>query len=223
MSSVIDPTSNAFVALGAFISTSGHQRVARAIYELLATGSPAQPTAIAERSRVSVAEVERYLGEWPATFRNSDGAVTGFFGLASHPGYRHRLDVEGLGTAWTWCTYDPLFITRVLGVTGVVTSQCPVTGTTVRLVVTPQGVAEVEPSTAVMSMLSPDRASVENIITSLCRYIALFGTTEHAHSWTSADPGTFVVSIDDAFEIARRMTDSVFGAVLDTWDAEMVD
>lgn len=216
MSPIIDSTSNAFIALSGFIATPGHQRVALAIYELLATGRPAHPDGIAERAGVSVAEVEAYLRACPATFRDTQGAVTGFFGLASHPGYSHRFDVEGVGTAWTWCTYDPLFITQVLDVTAVVTSRCPITGTEVRLTVTPEGVRDIEPSTAVMSMLSPDRASVENIITSLCQYILLFATPDAAHSWTRENPGTFVVSADDGFEIARRMTDSVFGSVLNT-------
>jgi alkylmercury lyase len=218
MSPIIDSTSDAFVALSGFIVTPGHQRVALAIYELLATGRPAHPDEIAERSGVSVLEVEAYLGAWPATFLDAQGAVTGFFGLASHPSYSHRFDVEGVGTAWTWCTYDPLFITRVLGVTAVVTSRCPISGTAIRLTVTPEGVRDIKPSTAVMSMLSPDQASVENIITSLCQYILLFATPDDAHYWTSENPGTFVVSIDDGFEIARRMTDSVFGSVLDAME-----
>jgi alkylmercury lyase len=215
MGLMIDSTSDAFIALGGFVATPGDQRVAVAIYELLATGRPARPDEIAERAGASVVEVESCLSAWPATFRDAHGGVTGFFGLTIDPVYSHRIDVEGVGTAWTWCTFDPLFITRVLDVTAVVTSRWPVTRTTVQLTVTPEGVRDVEPSTTAMSMLSPDHASLDNIITSLCRYIMLFATPEAAQSWTSENPGTFVVSIDDGFEMARRMTDRVFGSVLD--------
>ncbi|MGH9113998.1 MAG: organomercurial lyase [Acidimicrobiales bacterium] len=216
MSSVIEDTSHAFITGSGFLRAPEDQRVARAIYELLATGQPAPPDEIAERAGVAVADVEGRLGSWPAIFRDAGGGVTGFWGLASDQVSNHRFDVEGVGTSWTWCAYDPLFIARILGATAHVTSQCPVTDITVRLTVTPEGVRDIEPATATLSMLSPDRASFDDVITTLCHYILFFATPEAALSWTSEQPGTFVVSIDDGFEIARRMTDSVFGAVLAT-------
>lgn len=214
MSSVIENTSHAFITGSGFLRTPEDQRVARAIYELLATGQPAPPNEIAQRAGVAVADVEGRLGTWPAIFRDAGGGVTGFWGLASDQVSHHRFDVEGVGTAWAWCAYDPLFLARILGATAHVSSRCPVTDTAVRLTVTPEGVRDIEPATATLSMLPPDTASFDDPITTLCHYIHFFATPEAAHSWTSAQPGTFVVSIDDGFEIARRMTDGVFGSVL---------
>ena len=65
-----------------------------------------------------------------------------------------------------------------------------------------------------MSMLSPDHASIENIITSLCQYIRLFENQDAATTWIGEHEGTFVVSVDEGFEIGRHMTDALFASVL---------
>ena len=209
----IAQTGDAFIGLAGFIRTPSDQRIALAIYEILATGHHAYPDTIASRCGVAADAVESALRAWPATFRADDGAVTGLFGLSADE-HNHRLDIEGFGTSWTWCTFDPLFIVRVLGVTGLVTSQCPVTGTSIQLTVTPEGVIDHQPSGVVMSMLSPDHASIENIITSLCQYIRLFENQDAATTWIGEQKGTFVVSVDEGFEIGRHMTDALFASVL---------
>ena len=133
LASMIDRTSDAFVAGCGFLHEPRHQRVGAAMYRILAGGQPASIADIASRAEVTTAEVEEWVGSWPAVFRDDDGAVTGFFGLSVDDGFNHRADVDGMGTAWTWCTYDPLFIARVLGATVRVSSHCPVTGTEVRV------------------------------------------------------------------------------------------
>ncbi|MCB0976923.1 MAG: hypothetical protein KDB02_05640 [Acidimicrobiales bacterium] len=210
MTSIVESTSDAFVAGLDYLRDPRHQRVALATYELIATGKPARVDRIAEGAGVDIEEVEEWMSDWPAVFRDEDGAITGFFGLSVNDGFAHRFDTDEYGRAWTWCTYDPLFIAKVLGVTARVSSNCPVTGTPVTLTVTPEGVRDLDPPTAVMSMLPPDRASFRDLITTLCHFIWLFETAEAAESWTAQNPGTFVISVDEGFEIGRRMTDQVF-------------
>ena len=103
---------------------------------------------------------------------------------------------------------------HVLGAAVRVSSHCPITGTEVRVTVTSDGVEAVEPATAVMSMMPPDLASFDDIITTLCHFIWFFADDGAARSWTAENPDTFVVSIEDGFEIGRRMTDAVFDVVL---------
>lgn len=214
VSPAVERTAQAFITGCGFLAGGRQQRVALAIYELLMRGKPAPVLDIAERSAVDEAVVDRWMARWPAVLRDDHGAVTGFFGLTCDEGFPHRFDAGDMGTAWTWCTYDPLFIARVLGVEARVTSHCPITGTEVTLRAGPDGVSEVQPGTAAMSMMPPDVASFEDIITTLCHYIWLFETREAAEYWTAENPDTFVVSVAEGFEIARRMTDTVFAEVL---------
>ncbi|MGH9137984.1 MAG: organomercurial lyase [Acidimicrobiales bacterium] len=213
MTPTIEQTSAAFIDASAFLRRPEEQRLARTIYRLLATGHPAPPTEIAARADRRVGDVEQLLDTWPAVFRDPDGAVVGFWGLASDKVSNHRFEVDGAGTAWAWCAYDTLFITRVLGATAEVSSLCPATGTTVRLTVTPDGVTDVEPSMAMVSLLRPGKPFDDDVIQNLCHFIHFFASPDAAEAWTAEHPGTFSLAVDDAFEVARQMTDAVFGAV----------
>lgn len=128
--------------------SADEQHLARAVYRLLATGNAATTDAIAAEARWAPDDVDALLDTWWAVVHNADGAVVGFGGLAAEPVTDHRMDFEGIGTAWTWCSYDTLFVAHLLGATARVSSRCPVTGTEVRLTVTPDGVRGVEPADA---------------------------------------------------------------------------
>ena len=111
-----------------------------------------------------------------------------FLRLSVDDGFTHRADVDGMGTAWTWCTYDPLFIARVLGATvrSARTARSP--GPRSASPSPPDGVDAVEPATAVMSMMPPDLASFDDIITTLCHYIWFFCGRRAARRWTRRTP-----------------------------------
>lgn len=199
---------NGFVPLGV-----DEQHLAHTVYRLLATGRPASPAAIARQAGWPLDGVEERLGAWPAVFRDN-GAVVGFWGLATEPVARHRMEIEGTGTAWTWCSYDTLFIPHLLGATARVSSQCPTTGQPVRLTVSPDGVIDVEPGAAVTSMLTPDKPFDDEVRQSFCHFIHLFSSPDAAERWTARHPGTFHLTVADAFQVARRANAAVFPAVV---------
>ncbi len=192
------------------------QRLAQAVYRLLTTGHPAPPDAIAAEAGWHVGDVERLLGAWPAVFRDEDGAVVGFWGLTCEPITDHRMDIDGAGTAWTWCSYDPLFIAHLLGVTAHVSSPCPITGDTVQLTVSPSGVSDVMPANAVLSFLAPDAPFDDDVRQSFCHYVLHFASPDAAALWVGQHPGTFWLPVDDAFEVARRTNAAVFPALVGT-------
>jgi hypothetical protein len=49
-------------------------------------------------------------------------------------------------------------------------------------------------------------------MTTFCHYILHFTSPATAQRWTAAHPGTFVISLDNAAELARRHAARVFGA-----------
>ena len=49
---------------------------------------------------------------------------------------------------------------------------------------------------------------------SFCNYVLLFGSMKSAGDWTQAQPGTFVISLDEGLELARRHTARILGAAL---------
>lgn len=60
---------------------------------------------------------------------------------------------------FAWCALDTLFIPGLLDEVAEVESTCPVSGSDIRLVVTPEGVTAVHPPDAVLSVVLPGGGS----------------------------------------------------------------
>lgn len=200
-----------FVPLGA-----DEQRLAEVVYLLVGTGQPASTDAIASHAGWADDDVEERLRSWPAVFWNDAGAVVGFWGLAVGAVTAHRIHLYGIGTAWTWCSYDTLFIPGLLDTTARVSSVCSTTGEPIGLTVTSGGVVDVEPAEAVVSLLLPDGPFGDDVRRSFCHYLLFFTSPDAARDWTDENPGTFWLPVAEAFEVARRVNAAVFPALVGT-------
>ncbi len=114
----------------------------------------------------------------------------------------HRFQVDGR-TLYTWCAWDSVFIPGILGKTAHVESTDPLTREKISLVVEPEGVKELEPADTVVSFLAPNRVFDANIIQSFCHFVHFFGSRESGERWTSEHNGTFLFSVDEAYELGR--------------------
>ena len=83
--------------------------------------------------------------------------------LWPHTGpYPHRFEVDGK-QLYAWCALDTLMFPALIGRTAHIASPCHGTGKSVRLTVEPDRVVSVEPSTAVVSIVTPhEMASVRS-------------------------------------------------------------
>jgi alkylmercury lyase len=179
------------------------QRIAIEVYRRLAEATPAPATDVAERAGVPVDRVERVLSSWPGVFKDSDGRVIGFWGLTvNRLSPTHRLEVEGR-ELFAWCAWDTLFLPDILGVSASVESACPTTRETISLVVSPEGVVEASHPGAVVSFLLPDRDFDIDVIQSFCHFVHLFASEGAGRAWTAEHPGTFLLSLEEAFELGR--------------------
>jgi len=192
------------------------QTAAVTLYRELARGRPVSAEQLAAALQVRP-ERARELLERPSIkafiYPDEQGRVLGFGGLAVAP-MHHKFEVSGR-TLWTWCAWDALFIPEILDADARVESPDPVSGVSVRLTVTPDGVASLEPPSAVISFLRPDaeefRKSAANVMAKFCHYVHFFASPETGEHWTAKHPGTFLYTIDDAVEPARRVNAKNFG------------
>jgi alkylmercury lyase len=143
-------------------------------------------------------------------FYDQHRQVIGFWGLAL-PEMPHRLEVAGR-VLHAWCALDPMFIVPLLGEPARVKSTCPVTGRPVSLTVTPDGATDVAPPEAVVSFLVPTRPWDDDVIGSFCHYVLYFAAEEPGRRWMATHPGTFLLSVEQAFEVGRRFNLSRFDA-----------
>lgn len=140
-------------------------------------------------------------------------AVVGFWGLALDR-MPHRIHFDGQELR-AWCALDTLFLPELLGGPARVESSCPTTGETIALAVVPgDGVRGLSPATAVLSFLRRDERFDADTITSFCHFVHFFASEEAAAEWTAKHQHTFVLSIEDGFEIATMTNRIRYGALL---------
>jgi alkylmercury lyase len=189
------------------------QWLARTLFQLLAKGEPVEIPRLAGAVGRPEAEVSATLAGPafdPLVYRDERGRIIGFSGL----GLRelgetlHRLSVDGVDL-YAWCAGDALFLPATLERAVRVESRCPISGEPIRLVVSPEGYGDVEPPSAVMSMLSPEEVAAriergEDVIRSLCHFLFFFASEDAAQEWTSEHPGTTTFPIEEGFELGRR-------------------
>lgn len=188
------------------------QRVAIALYRLLAEGRPVAPERLAERTGLDDEEVRRLLGSWPGVYL-AEGGVVGFWGLALDQ-MPHRLQLDGRELR-AWCAWDTLFLPELIGRAATAASSCPTTGEPVSLEIIPgSGVHDVRPAAALLSFLRPTQPFDVDTIISFCHFVHFFASEPAALEWTARHPHTFVISIAEGFEIGRATNKAKFNAAL---------
>ncbi len=196
-------------------ASEDEKKLSLEIYRQLSRGEPTTPESLAEPMEMDETTVKHLLAG--AALKGNtyydEGKIAGFGGLATLP-MKHRMTIDDV-QLYTWCAWDGLFIPFVLGKTVQLESPCPQTGTPVSLTVSEQGISHVNPDGAVMSFLEPESDLLsdnpETIISSFCHHIHFLASREAGEQWTSGNRGTFILELDDAFELGRLTTREHFG------------
>lgn len=189
------------------------ERLALVLYRRLATGEPVSPEELERITSRSADDVRSVLGNWPGVYRDDRDRVVGFWGLAL-PAMKHRLHFSGR-ELHAWCAWDTLFLPEILGGPADVESVCPVSAAPIRLRVSPARIERASPTGIVMSFLTPEADRFRgNVITNFCHYIHFFRSGEEGSRWVTENPGTFLLSLGDAFELARLKNRAQFGEAL---------
>jgi hypothetical protein len=100
-----------------------------------------------------------------------------------------------------------------------VSSPDPHTLERVRVTVSPTGVERIEPKDAVVSFPLPGHDdfahSAENVMGTFCHSVFFFTSRKSGEQWRSMHDGTLLYSLDEAYEIGRRLVRRQFGFELD--------
>jgi alkylmercury lyase len=194
------------------------QRLQLTLFRLLSEGQPVESARLAERAGLPVSDIVEALGGWRGVHIDEDARVVAFKGLSLVEA-PHRLFVDGR-TLYAWCAWDTLFLPELIGRPAEIESTCPATAETITLRVGSRGPADVAPPEAVLSFLLPGSLFDEDTLGSFCSFIHFFASRQAAEKWTAKHPHTFVVSIEDAFEIGRRTNAAQWGDALRSREPE---
>jgi hypothetical protein len=102
------------------------QRLAVAIFRLLAEGHPVTIPAAAQAAAIPEPRATFILRSLPAVFWDDHDQIAGFSGLALAGMPPHSIRHAGTDLS-AWCAFDPLFLARIIGDLDVATAD-PVTG-----------------------------------------------------------------------------------------------
>lgn len=194
---------------------ASERRLSVELYRKLAHGQPVPREALAQSLGTPVGNVNAILDRWPGVFFDSQQRVIGYWGLAL-PTYKspHRFTVNGQ-TLSAWCAWDTLFLPQLIAHPAVVDSASPDGGARVHLTVAPGQVERVAPADVHMSFLVPDPAQVEkNVVATFCHFVYFFPSRQAGEHWIEQHPGTFLVSIEEAFLLARKKNELQYGDLL---------
>lgn len=204
----LDEIDAALAAAGPSLDEEEH-RLATAVLRLLSAGAPVSVPAAAAVAGLSASRAGQVLRSWSGVFWDDHDQVTGFWGLAL-TGMPHRVRRAGTDLG-AWCAYDPLFLARVVGDLDVATAD-PVTGQAITYHIGWDGaIGGASHPGSVLSFLRPGRPWGNDVIPSFCHHVWHFTGPATAQRWTAGHPGTFVISLDTATELARRHAARAFG------------
>ncbi len=186
------------------------RRVATATYRLLARGRAVEPRQVAAFAGAPLEQVEAVLEDWGGTRRDNEGRIVAFGGLDLEP-TSHAMRINGT-QLFTWCAWDTLFIPLILDAEAAVESGTP-DGGTVSLTMGANGVRDVTPATAVLSLVRPPEAESSEIRNRFCRHVMLFRDEEAGRRWAADRDDVTLVSVEEGARLGRRHAEAVIGEV----------
>lgn len=205
----IDQLSDLFIRVFPALNIEERQLTLK-IYTMLAEGDAVSLNRLAAALDRSPESVSETLSQWPGIFYDEAGLIVGFWGL-SVKDMRHRLIVHGK-TSYAWCAWDTLFIPALLNATVEIVSACAVSSVEIRLTVSPAGIEAVDPGDVVLSFLAPDERELrEDVTTNFCHFVQFFRSQSDAEAWVSAHEGSFVLALDDAFTLGKKVNAARYG------------
>ncbi|MFH9071387.1 organomercurial lyase MerB [Streptomyces alboflavus] len=176
----------------------------RPLQTLLSSGEPVTVEQLATQTGRPAEEIRAALAAMPDTEYDAQGRIIGY-GLTFNP-TPHRYETRG-HTFYTWCALDTLAFPAVLGHPARVTSPCRATGEPVRLTATPDGPTDVEPATAVVSLVTPDAPT--SVRASFCNQVHFFTSADAAKNWLAEHPDAEVLPVAEAFDVARPIVERI--------------
>ena len=194
---------------------ASEQRIALTLIRQLALGAPVGVSRLASVAGLSEAHITNTLDHLPGVFRDQEQRVVGFMGLTVVEMGDHRIHVDGRPLS-AWCAWDTLFLPELLGETAYVTSRSPASGAEISLTVTPTGPTDLAPADTVVSFLLPDTEFDAGVIQRFCHFVHFFASPEDSARWTAEHPGTFLLTVENAYRLGEFTNRAAFGAALVT-------
>lgn len=185
-----------------------------ALLRLLAQGHPVPLASLAASLHRPEAAAAQGIQRLTNVERDDQGRIVAAVGLSLLP-TRHHFTVADR-RLYTWCALDTLMYPALLGESASVSSPCPVTGAPIHLYVTSEGVQQLDPPNAVISLVVPEAEAAScDIRGTFCNIVHFFVSREAAQTWAAQQPAEqtlHILSVPAAFAVGAHITQQLYGA-----------
>lgn len=189
------------------------QHISVQIYQLLAKGEPVSHARVASTLNYPLEKVDEIIDGWIGIYHDNDNNIIGYWGISVQE-QPHLFEVNGK-TLYTWCAWDSLFIPEIIKKIARVESLDPISKERIRFTVSSEGIKDLNPVGAVMSYVKPENTRIdENVIQGFCHYIFFFTSEKTGTEWVSRHDNAGLMSLDDAFQLAKRKNEHQYPDVL---------
>lgn len=180
------------------------QQLSLTLYQQLALGKPVEIEQLQTMSQLTKQQIKHLLHTWPGVFFDDNNNVNGFWGMTTEK-MPHQLNINE-NIIYTWCAWDTLFIPGLINITVNVISTCPVTARRIELTVSPSQAYPINNQPVFLSFVNPDEGRLnDDVTTSFCHFVHYFDSRSVAEQWTDEHPDTFLLTLDDAFMVAKQV------------------
>jgi alkylmercury lyase len=180
----------------------------RTAVRLLSRGRPITITELAGIAGVDSADLANAPAGQDIEY-DDDRRIVGW-GLTLIP-TPHAFVVDG-HRLYTWCAADTLLFPAIIGSHAQIESHCPTTDTVVRVTVDPQdGVTDLSPVTAVISIPDADELDSARVRASCCNPGRFFATAAAAKDWLAQYPNGTVLPVADAYPQLQPISSLLLG------------
>jgi len=169
--------------------------------QALSKGEPISPAELATLWEVPLEQVQSVLEAAVANGNaeiDSEGNLVGGILSLNPTSHRVSMDEQQL---FAWCAYDAIYAPGVVGKTAHIESQDPGTGTTVRVAVSPEGIEDVQPEGAVVSIVAGGTDMRGGPDSPRCTQMLFFESRESANEWLAGRSDVAILTVEEVFEL----------------------
>ena len=181
-----------------------HEHLCLTLIACLAEGQPVPLASLARAAGSDRETVREALQEIPDIEWDEAGNIVAF-GLSLLPTV-HQFAVNGQ-SLYTWCALDTFMYTALLAQPVQVTSQCPVSGRSILLTMTPAGITQAEPAESMLSLVIPSSSVVDCRRSAFCNYGHFFATADAGLSWQRTHPDALLLPLTTAHLLGQLLVD----------------
>lgn len=116
----------------------------------------------------------------------------------------HTMELQG-HRRYGWCAMDVLMFPVVFKeASSTVTSRCAATNEPITLTVTPEGVRDLTPATATVTLAPATGADIREVF---CNRVNFYATTDLAQAAADQDADLAVCTVEEAWTVGKRLAD----------------